>query len=799
LLSSTKEIVMLKNYIKTTFRNLRKNRTYSFLNLAGLGIGLAFASLIFLWVENELSFNTVFEKKDHLYRVMRNDVDGGQITTSGNTPGPLAAALKAEIPGIRNTARLSWTMPEQIEWQEKSIKDLGLYADPSILTMLSLKLLVGDPRSALESPTAVVISETLAKNLFGNENPVGKTVSMNAREGYSVDGLYTVKAVFRDLPQNSSYRFSWISPYSVFEDKNGWIKPWTNSLTETIVELDPSASVASVDQKLKKFVSGKTKTTAEHFLFSMNDWYLRNEFVNGKIDGGRIKYVSLFSLVAIIVLIIACINFMNLATARSEQRAKEVGVRKVMGAVRRMLVGQFIGESLMMAFLAILLAVGIVYLVIPFYNELVGKTLNPDVLRPGHLAFLISIGLVTGVLAGIYPAFYLSAFNPVKVLKGTKLKTAAGAIFIRKGLVIMQFTVSIALIICTTIIYQQIRYIKSRDLGFNKEKLITMNVPNEIKNHFGPVKDQLLATGVVENVAMSLHGPLQLFSFSDSYEWQGKDPNNKIFVHSNAVSPEYISTMRLKMLTGTDFKPGIKTDSSNVIINESLAKLMGKEGKVGSTITAWKRNYQVAGIVKDFVFNDMYGSNMPAIIFCNSFGATLLTIRVKDNADLATAVSKTEAVIRRNNQGQPFEFSFVDEQFDEMFTTETLISKLAGIFASLAIIISCLGLFGLAAYTAERRTKEIGIRKVLGASSGSLAGLLSKEFLQLVAVSCIISFPLAWWTTNSWLQNYQYRTDIKWWVFGLAGVTALLIALITVSVQSVKVAMANPVKSLRTE
>ena len=790
---------MFKNYFKTTFRNLWKNRTYSFLNIFGLGIGIACAALIFLWVEDETTFNGNFSKHDYLYHVMHNESNDGKISTGGSTPGPMAQAMKADIPGINNSGRLSWTMDELMVLGDKSIKVNGVYADPSVLTMLTLPFINGDRGSAFKQLQSVVISESLSKKFFGNDNPVGKVVKMNINGSYSVDGLFAVTGVYRDFPQNSSYQFQWISPYETWENKNDWVKPWGNNLTETIVELDPAASPTAINKKLENYLGTKiTGNTSSCFLFSMNDWNLRNQFEDGKIAGGNIKYVHLFSWIAFIILIIACINFMNLATARSEYRAKEVGVLKVMGAGKRGLIGKFIGESLVMSFMAVLLAVAMLYLLMPSYNALVKKELSINILRPLHLLSLVGIGIIAGLIAGSYPAFYLSSFNPIKVLKGMKIKTGAGVVFIRKGLVITQFAVSIILIISTVIIYQQVQHIKTRDIGYSKDNLVTMDLQGTMKQHFSSVKNKLLSSGYVENAAVSLHDALHVYSYGSSFSWQGKDPNNKISVHSNVVSNEYLSTMHMHVISGRDFYPA-GPDTNTAVINESMAKLMGKAGKIGSIVTSGKFSLQVVGIIKDFVYNDMYGTSEPLIMFCYTGPATLLTIRYKPNVDLTKALAKTEAIMKEDNPGYPFEYKFVDEAFNQFFATETLIGKLAGVFAVLAIFISCLGLFGLAAYTAERRTKEIGIRKVLGASVQGLAGLLSKEFVQLVALSCIIAFPIAWLAMRSWLQDYQYRTSIQWWVFAVAGITALAIALITVSFQAIKAAIANPVKSLRTE
>jgi ABC-type antimicrobial peptide transport system permease subunit len=790
---------VVKNYFKTTFRSLLKNKTYSFLNIFGLAVGIACAAFIFLWVEDELTFNHNFAKRDYLYHVMQNEKNDAGISTNGSTPGPLAAALKADIPGIVNSGRLSWAMDELAVIDDKSIKENGMYADPSVLSMYALPFIYGNASAALNNPNDIVISESMSKKFFGNSNPVGKTIKMNAKAAYSVDGLYKVTGVFKDLPSNCYYHFQWLSPYTTWEDANDWLKPWNNNLTETIVELSPTANPASINKKLKNYLSTKSDgNTNQCFLFNMNDWHLRGNFVNGVQDGGNIKYVKLFSTIAFIILLIACINFMNLATARSEQRAKEVGVLKVMGAGKKGLIGKFISESLLMSFISLLLAVGLLYLLMPYYNELVEKQLSVNLFNPVHLGCLLGIGLLTGLIAGSYPAFYLSSFNPVKVLKGIKVKTSVGTMFIRKGLVITQFTASVILIISTIIVYKQVQHIKNRNLGYNKDNLIYMDLQGNMKDHFNEIKHSLIATGYVENAATSLHDALHVYSYGDGFNWQGKNPNAKLPIHSNVVSDEYLSTMHMKLVDGRDFYQG-NIDSTNVIINESMAKLMGKEGKIGSIITSGNYKLTVVGIIKDFIYNDVYGSGSPLIFFNGNYSATVMAVRFKPNVNLSQALQKTEAVMKSENPGFPFEYRFADKDFDSMFSSETLIGKLAGVFALLAIFISCLGLFGLAAYTAERRTKEIGIRKVLGASVTRLTGLLAKEFLQLVALSCLIAFPVAWWFMHDWLQDYAYRTTMQWWVFVSAGIAALFIALITVSFQAIKAAIANPVKSLRTE
>jgi len=535
---------------------------------------------------------------------------------------------------------------------------------------------------------------------------------------------------------------------------------------------------------------------ARPFLFSMNDWRLRNQFIEGKQSGGRIEFVNMFSIIAWIILLIACINFMNLATARSEKRAREVGVRKVLGAEKGTLIGQFIMEALFMSFISLLLAIGIILLVLPAFNLMIEKQLILGLSNPLHIIALLSIAIVCGLVAGSYPALYLSSFNPVFVFKGLKMKSGSASL-IRKGLVVFQFTISIVLIICTIIIYQQVQHVKNRDLGYNKDNLITLDAQQSTIKHFPAVKEDLIKTGAVENATLSSLGMLWMGSNTDDYTWDGKDPNKKILITMDYVTPEYLSTTRMHLVKGRDFSN--VGDSMKVIINETQANLMGKGSAIGKIIRQDTNKFEVIGVVKNFVYGDMYGGSDPLIFFCYTPWANTMYIRLKQDMDPEKAIAKIEPVMKAENPGYPFDYKFVDDQFNEIFKTEMLIGKLSRVFASLAIIISCLGLFGLAAYTAERRTREIGIRKVLGASVSGIAGLLSKDFLRLVLIAGIIAFPLAWWAMYKWLQNYAYRIEISWWVFLLAGLMAVLIALLTISSQAIRAALTSPVKNLRTE
>ena len=805
---------MLQNYFKNAWRNLRQNKTNSILNLAGLAIGIACAGLIFLWVEDELNFDSNQLKKNQLYLVNINaQLDNG-IMTHSSTPGVLAPVMQADIPELANTCRMTDPGTTFLFGSgQQSFYATGKYADPSIFAMFTLPFVQGNAHTALNDLQSLVITEKTAKRFFGNTaNVVGKTIRIDNKADYVVTG------VIKDMPENSSLRFDWIMPFEKTYRESPWLQRWNNYSVNTFVELKPGTSEALVNKKLYSYINekaGGNDATTHAFLFSMNNWYLRNQFDGGKLtNGGRIQYVRLFSLIAAIILFIACINFMNLATARSEKRAREVGVRKVLGAGKKSLVLQFIGEAVLLALLSGIIAVLLIMLLLPAFNSLVQKNLTPGLGNPLHLGVLLIVTIVCGLVAGSYPSFYLSSFNPVYVLKGIKLKTGS-ANFIRKGLVVVQFSASIVLMVSTVVIYLQIQHIKSRNLGFDKNNLLQMNLTGNMLQNFPVIKQELINTGMIENAALADHETIEGGNNTSSLSWEGKNPNSVIVVSQRLVSAEYFQTLGMKRTEGRDF---VETDKilvhnnqidtaqpMHVVITESMAAIMGKGSAIGKLIrwpvpgSNFLYTMQVVGVIKDYVYGNMYGNGDPVVFYYLPSESRLLYVRLKPNAPTEQVLAKIAAVLKKNNPAYPFEYRFVDDQFNAHFLNEMLMSKLSRIFATLAIVISCLGLFGLAAYTAERRTKEIGIRKVLGASAAGLAGLLSKDFIKLVALSCLVAFPLAAWMMHNWLQGYAYRIHMSIWVFVCSGVLALLIALFTVSFQALKAAMANPVKSLRAE
>ncbi|HMJ70411.1 MAG TPA: ABC transporter permease [Cyclobacteriaceae bacterium] len=789
----------MTNYFRSTLRNLWKNRGYSTLNVVGLAVGVACASLIFLWVEDELTFDHDVPNRNHIYMVMENEIHGGVAYTSNGVPGPMAAVLSDEVAGVMNASRITEDRTSAlITAENKTFYEKGEYVDSTFLSIIDLPLLKGSSETALNDLYAVVITERMALKFFGTTDVLGKAINIDK------DNLFTITAVIQNPHPNSSFQADWFARYELLETKFPWLTRWDANAALTIVELYPDADVNAINEKLTKVYKDRnTASTNSCFLFPMNDWHLHHSFSNGSQDGGgQIKYVRLFTIIACIILLVACINFMNLATARSEQRIKEVGVRKTLGAGRRILISQFLSESLVLAFVSVVVALAIVYFVIPGFNSLVGKELTMRLNDWWHIGALVAVTLTCGLLAGSYPAFYLSSFNPIQVLKGVKIKASSG--FIRKGLVVMQFMVSITLMVATVIIYQQIDFTKGRDVGYTTKQTIYMGMRGTVRENFDAIRSELIRKGVAENATMSI-SPVFKFGWYDSFDfsWQGKDPNDKISILTEAVTPEYISTVAMTIKDGRDFNADAKTDVDNIIINEAFAKLISDHSAVGEEVVNGTHHMKVIGVVKDFVYGNVYRkSTSPVILTSNpevSNFLRILTIRLSGSSDIQGDIKEIEEVMKAYNLEYPFEYAFTDAEFDKLFKTEALAQNLAGIFGGLAVFISCLGLFGLASYTTQRRSKEIGIRKILGATVNNITSMISSDFLKLVGLSFIIAFPIAWLIMNNWLQSYEYRTPIYWWVFCGVGLLTLVCSMLTVGFQTMKAALRNPTEVLRSE
>ena len=783
---------MFKNYIKIAWRNLWKSRGYSALNIFGLAIGITCASLILLWVSDELSFDAVFPKQDTVFYLPTNQKYEGEWDTYYSTPMLLARDLKQEIPEIKHAVATSSTSLLFTEG-ENGINRNGMYANADLFEIFSLEFLEGSKKTAFASPDAIVLTQKTANDLFGeNVKVIGKTLRVDNADNYIISG------VVKDLPLNVSFGFNWLAPFERFSAGVEWMQDYGSNFTDTFVELAPGADFTQVNEKVKKMLPSKTENPDTYaFLHSIKDWHLRSHFEGGKIVGGQIEYVRMFLLIALIVLFIACINFMNLSTARSGKRAKEVGVRKVLGSNKKRLVTQFMTEALITAMLAAVISMVLLLLILPQFNTLVGKDLAFQLWNPLHIGTLLGITLICGLLAGWYPAFFLSAFKPIEVINGMKSKKS-GAVVLRKGLVVAQFVVSIMFIISSIVVYQQIQHVKGRDIGYDKENLIKLPVNGNVVQIFDPIRNDMIASGLIENVALNNSNILSDGNNGSGFEWKGGTDTEDVLISFRHITPEFFETTGMQIIEGRGFGEDAAKDSSNILISETFARLMGTDSPLGKIVTRGQP-LSVIGVVKDYLYGDMYNTSNPVMYFHNPDYANFMYVKTRSDASSITALAAMEQVMKVHNPAFPFEYEFVNEAFNAKFKNEKLLSDLSKIFAFLAIMISCLGLFGLAAYTAEQRNKEIGIRKVLGSTVLGIVTLLSKDFMLLVLLARLIAVPLAWWSMNTWLEGFAYRIEINMWVFAVAGLVAICIALMTVSFQAIKAGLANPVKSLRSE
>ncbi len=787
---------MIINYIKIAFRSLLKNKGYSFLNIFGLAIGITCASLIFLWVEDEISFNQDFANQENIYYVPTNQNYEGEWRTFYSTPGPLAQDMKNDIPGIEKATRSS--LEERLfAVGDNTINRSGRFADKDFLDIFSLQFIEGNREEAFKNPEAIILSEKLAKELFGDsKKALGKTLKMSNRDSYLVSG------VMQNLPKNVSFPFEWIAPFERYRDGAEWMTEYGNNFSDTFIELSPEANFETVDTQVRNLIATKEENTSDYaFLHAMKDWHLRSKFEGGKIVGGRITYVKLFTAIAFIILLIACINFMNLSTARSEKRANEVGVRKAMGSSRKRLIAQFISESLILAFIAATLSVLLLAILLPQFNLIIEKDLPLGLSNPIHVIALLAITIICGLIAGLYPAFYLSSFKPVEVLKGLKV-TRGSVSFIRKGLVVGQFAISIIFIISTILVYQQIQHAKNRELGYDKDQLLSMRIDRGFIPKFDLVQQELIRTGSVQNATLCNSEILSGGNNGSGFQWKGGTDTEDVLLSFRNVTQSFFETTGMEIIDGRGFGNNVEADSIYTLVSESLAKMMGSENEsvIGKTITRGEDvSLEVIGVVKDYVYGDMYTASDPVLFLHYPPYARYMFIKTKEGVAVDKALSDIEGILKKHNPAYPFQYTFVDDAFNEKFKNEQLVGELSQLFALLAILISCLGLFGLAAYTAEQRSKEIGVRKVLGASVSGIVKLLSKDFLKLVGIAILIAIPVAYWAMNDWLQDFSYRIEINWMVFIIAGLTAILIALATVSFQAIRAAIANPVDSLKTE
>ena len=790
---------MLKNYLKVAWRHLVQHKGLSFINIFGLAIGMAFAILIGLWIQYETSFDKFHVNRDRVAIVLKNTLFNNQKNTQNSTPLPLYYAMKSEYPEVKHASRMSWNNDFSLAVGDKKYKRQGIHVDPDFLRMFTFPLVKGSVQTALSDPNAIVITEAVAKALFGSADPINKIIKVNNEYNLKVTG------VLKDVPVNSSIQFDFLAPFERLMAENQFYRDnksnWGNNFLRNVVELREDVSMSDFSAKIKNLNIDRDNTLKDLYLFlhPLAKWNLYNDFKNWQNTGGKVQYIRLFGAIGIFVLLIACINFMNLATARSEKRAKEVGIRKAIGSLRSQLITQFLAETLLTSLLAFLLALIIIPLVLPLLNDIGFENIEFQFNNIPLLLGALGAAVITGLIAGSYPALYLSSFRPVKVLKGL-FKQAQSAVVFRKVLVISQFAISVGLIISTVIVFQQIEHAKDRSLGYDTNNLINVSMSSDLAKNFVPLKADLLNTRYFESVAKASSPLTAIYNSWSDFSWTGKDPNAQQVMDVIMTEWDYEKTVGLKFLEGRPFSNDYKSDSNAVILNETALKMIGYENPIGKTIKNGNQDLKIVGIIEDMLIQDPFKPVNPTVILFNSGAASNnIYLRLKPNVSVRTALATIQPIFEKYNPAYPFEYGFSDEEFARKFRVENQVGKLAAIFAILAIIISCLGLFGLAAFMAERRTKEIGIRKVLGASVINLWSLLSKEFVWLVLAGCLIACPLAYWLMSGWLQGYDYRITINWWIFFAAGVVAIAIALLTVSSQAIKVAIANPVKSLRTE
>ena len=793
---------MFRNYIKTAWRSIKGSKVYSAINILGLAAGMAVALLVGLWVVNEYSYDRWLPGYQHLYQVKMTYTNEGQKHTQDAVSLPIANTLRKDIPGIRYVAESDWMDTHNLEVGDKKIYLGGAMTGSDFLKIFHYPLLKGNEATGLKDPYSIILTQSTATALFGKEDPMNKMVRIDNMDNMKVTGI------LKDLPKNSSMQFNYLVPFSYAELTQDWMKnartQWTNNSFQLFVALEPKADPAQVAGKIRDIVKQNSVEMRpgqpELSLHPLKDWRLYSEFKNGKAVGGFIDYVRLFSIIGGLVLLIACINFMNLSTARSEKRAREVGVRKAIGSGRKDLIFQFLTESVVIAMLSFVVALALVELALPSFNALTKSAIQLPFASPVFWAVMVGYVLVTGLLAGSRPAFYLSSFQPVKVLKGA-IHTGRAATLPRKILVVLQFSCSIGLIISTIIVYRQIEYAKDRQTGYNRERLMMTDMSDDLHKNFNALRQEVLQSGVVESIASASSPITGLYSHSGISEWPGKTANDeRLSVGAIVISENYFRTVGMPFLAGRDITGDYFRDSATVILNESAVKRMKLKQPIGQEIV-WNGDYHVkiVGVVKDAIMESPFTPVAPVVFYVNRWKGNLLLYRLSRGVRTQDAIVKLTTLFTKYNPAYSYIYQFADEEYARKFDLELLIGKLAGLFAGLAIFISCLGLFGLAAYMAEQRSKEIGIRKVLGASVSQLWLLLSRDFLVLVLISCVLASPVAWYYLQNWLQRYDYRIHIGPGVFILAGVLAMVITLVTVSFQAIRAALANPTKNLRSE
>ena len=800
---------MIKSSFKIAWRNLIKDRQFTLLNLVGLSTGLACTFLIYLWVSDERKVDTFNANDNRLYQVMKTAPNSdGTIATFPYTQGLLAQSMAKELPEVEYAVAVRPQEQGILSIGDKQVKAKSQFVDKDFFNVFSYPIIEGNRKNVLNDKYGIILSDQLALKIFNTtSNIIGKTMLWNRGE---FTGSYTISGVFKSPPASATEQFDLLFTYDLYATKEAEdIAFWGSNGVNTFLTLKPGTNFDLFNKKIKDFTKQKIKSLykddgiykyeGDVFVQRFSDRYLYNRYDNGVQSGGRIGYVKLFSIIAIFILVIACINFMNLSTAKAAGRMKEVGIKKVVGASRFSLILQYMGESMLMAFLSLLMGILIVTLLLPAFKQITGKELELS-FNTGLIIAVIAITIITGFIAGSYPALYLSGFKPVFILKG-KLKTSGGESWVRKGLVVFQFSISVILIISVMVIYRQMQLIQTTNLGYNRENIIQFPDEGKLKENRQPFLAAVKNIPGVVNVSAADGGLLGNPGHSGGgINWEGKDPKAGIEYYGIGVDYDFIETMGLQMAAGRPFSKAFGSDSSKVIFNQAAIAAMQLKDPIGKTVSLWGHKKEIIGIMKDYHFESLYKKVGPAFLTCPPDKGDAVSILVKVNANTEKkTIADIEAFYKTYNNGLAFNYQFLDDDYQAMYASEQRVAILSRYFAGIAILISCLGLFGLAAFTAQRRQKEIGIRKVIGASVSNVAMMLSKDFIKLVTLSFLIAFPLAWWAMNQWLQSFAYRIHIGAGVFILTAISIMAITLFTISFQAIKAAIANPVKSLRTE
>jgi putative ABC transport system permease protein len=784
---------MFKSYLKIAWRNIWRNKAFSITNLSGLTIGMTCTMLILLWVQDELNWDKFHPDHQNIYQVMVNRDFNGEVNTDKSVPFPLAEELKRNFPQVKNATTDNYGSDIILKYNETIIKRRALNVSQEYNDVFQWKVVKGSAARALANPEDIILTASTARSLFGDADPLGKVVRIDNHSDY------TVSAVVEDVPSNSSIQFNALLPFNPSSD---FVKQantdWVNCFSQTFIKLQPGTDVTALNKQISVLANSRgEKKNFVYFLHPMDKWRLYSDFKHGVNTGGMISYVKLFTVIAIIILLIACVNFMNLSTAKSEKRAKEVGIRKTLGSERKQLLLQFYSESMIFSFIAFLLSVGAVFLLLPLFNSMINKELHLDILDPLFLLLAFILIVVTGLVAGSYPALYLSSFNPVKVLKGTFL-AGKNASIPRKVLVILQFSISVLLISSTILVYQQIQHVKGRDLGYNPNNLISIPSSDNANKNAEVIRNELIQTGLVSAVTRTSSPVTDIWNYTPAPNWKGKPQNADLIMSAMRSDIDFGKTVGASMIQGRDFMntPG---DTSVMLLNKEAVSIMQLKEPIGMEMQYGNRKYTVVGITDNIVMTSPYAPVKPMMVLLDRRGSAFFLVRLKDGVQPQQALSHIETIFKKYNPQYPFDFSFVDQQFNQKFVTEDLIGKLTNLFAGLAIFICCMGLSGLTAFTIEKRFKEIGIRKVLGASIRQLLFLISKEFLYLVLLAALISIPVTWWLLHNWLESYEYRVTISIWLFAWSCAGVLLLTMVIVWLNSLRAALANPVNSLRSE